>query len=218
MLSQPAAPMLSGTLTATRLKPNFAYQMKLVGSKNVTSLRLPADAKTDPEGWASWQLGRKGRWWCVTDEWNVSDADLSSHIRRGHTVVGYVLFDFFLTDANGNATKPFTLNSTYHVLWRTSRRTRTTRDSAVVRLNIERGAWGHDQATPQPGGTVGVFAEHEPNRPAPEQVKLPSGGYPVVLNITEESFHDNLSNSVPEGGFWAQVLEAPITFTDTSPN
>jgi hypothetical protein len=206
---------LSGTLTAERLKPNFAYQMKLVGSSKITSATQPPDPRKDAAGWASWQLGRNGRWWCATDAWNVSDADLESHLLAGHTVYGYLLFDFFITDAYGNATKPFALKSTYHVLWRVDQRARGANDSPIVTHDIYRGAWGYGLTEPPAyADQVGVYAEWEPNRPVPGEVKLPAGTYPVLFNITEESFHDNLGNAVPYGGFWAQVLEGDISFRD----
>jgi hypothetical protein len=206
---------LSGTLTAVRLKPNFAYQMKLVGRSTIGNARRPASPTSDPMGWASWQLGNNGRWWCLTDAWNVSDSELSSHLKRRHQVIGYLLFDFLITDAQGNATKPFALKSTYHVLWRSDQRARGANDSAIVPHDLYRGAWGYGLTDPPAlEGTTGVYAEWEPNRPLPGQVKLPAGPYPILLNITEESFHDNLGNTVPYGGFWAQVLEGQITFTD----
>ena len=210
-----SAPTLSGTLTAVQLKPNFAYQMKLVGKANITSARTPPSAKTNPEGWASWQLGNSGRWWCATCGWNVADSDLASHLRRGHYVIGYLLFDFFVTDAGGNAVKPFALKSTYHVLWRADQRTRGANDSPILWQDLSRGNWGYGLDPAQPGPRVGVYAEWEPSRPKPGKVRLPAGIYPVWFNLTEESFHDNLGNTVPYGGFWAQVLEGGVTFRDT---
>jgi hypothetical protein len=204
---------LSGTLVATSIKPNFAYQMKLIGKGGVTSSATPPSAETDPEGWASWQLGHNGRWWCYDCEWNVTDAELASHVSQGHTVVGYLLFDFFITDRDGDATKPFSLDSSYHVLWRTDQRTPESNDSAVVTHTVWRGLWGYNNSPAVEGPTVGVYAEWEPGRPTPGTLSLPVGTYPVRFNITEESFHDNLGNTVPFGGFWAQVYEGDLTFT-----
>jgi hypothetical protein len=205
------APLFRGTLTATRVKPNFAYQIKLVGRTNITTADAPAPT-AGPQEWASWQLGHAGRWWCVTDGWNVSDADLASHLAQGHYVIGYLLLDFFITDLEGAAVKSFRLNSTYHVLWRTDQRVPQPNDSRLKSCDLIRGAWGYDFSHPRRGGHVEVYAEWEPDRPLPGQVRLPDGRYPVLFNITEESFHDNLGNSVPHGGFWAQVLEGPMNF------
>jgi hypothetical protein len=210
-----SASTLSGLLSARSLKPNFAYQMKLVGRKTITNARTAPSANKDPEGWSSWQLGHYGRWWCNTCGWNVSDAELNSHVKRRHSVIGYLLYDFFVTDTSGNADKSFALNSTYHVLFRTDQQTRTSSDSAVLPWEVLRGQWGYGLSVPVSAGTAGIFAQGEPNRPAPGQVHLPAGPYSVWFNLTEESFHDNLGNTVPYGGFWAQVLETSIKFTGT---
>lgn len=204
---------LSGTLVATGIKPNFAYQMKLIGRTGVTSASTPPSSESDLEGWASWQLGHNGRWWCLEDAWNVTDAELPSHLSAGHTVIGYLLFDFFITDQYGDAAKPFSLDSSYHVLWRTDQRARGTNDSAILTHTIWRGLWGYNNEPAVEGPTVGVYAEWEPDRPTPGTLTLPVGTYPVKLNLTEESFHDNLGNTVPFGGFWAQVYEGDLTFT-----
>ena len=62
---------------------------------------------------------------------------------------------------------------------------------------------------------MGVFAEGEPGRPSPGMVTMPNGVYPVTINITEESFHDNMSYptiTTSYGGFWGQVLSGDLTF------
>ena len=202
----------SGTLKAAGLKPNFAYQMKLTGRVPATGERRPPAPDRDPEGGASWQLGHNGRWLCQTCGSNVSDAELRAHVKRGHLVYGYLLFDFFITDADGNATRPFALDSSYHVLWRTDQREPPRADSPVVWHPITRGPWGYLLDAPAAGETVGVFAEGEPDRPGPGRARLPAGSYPVRFNITEESFHANLSYDEEHGGFWAQVLESDIAF------
>ncbi len=209
---------LSGTLTAVKLKPNFAYQMKLGGTAPITTAaEPPLPQGSDPAdwaSWASWQLGHNGRWWCEELNWNIEDSDLQKCLAAGYHVSGYLLFDFFITDSNGNATKSFALDSTYHVLWRTDqRRPRKKLDSKAVRHAITRSSsWGYD--FDEKAGVVSVFAEGESpgTRPKPGDVRLPDGIYPVNFNLTEESFHDNLNNTVEYGGFWAQVLESPITF------
>lgn len=202
-----------GLLQAKRLKPNFAYQVKLVGRKPITSAEHAPLPTQDPEGWASWQLGHRGRWWCPQEGWNVGDWELANDVKAGKSVYGYLLFGFFITDSEGNATLELMPDNSYHVLWRTDQRTPEREDSPVLKHEMIRGQWGYEEATPADGGTVGIFAEHETDRPAPGHVRLPAGTYSAFLNITEESFHDNLSYTNPGGGFWAQVLEAPIHFT-----
>lgn len=211
---QTEADTLRGTLVVTGAKPNFAYQMKLVGRTPITTAQAPKASPGDPEAWACWQLGHVGRWWCEQDGWNVADGELADHLRLGHTVHGYLLFDFLLTDAEGNARQSFALDSSFHVLWRDDQRERTGADSQVRGGQIVRGSWGYGlSGEPVSVGQVGLFAEGEPNRPAPGEARLPAGEYSVWLNITEESFHDNLGTEVFGGGFWAQVLETNLRFT-----
>jgi hypothetical protein len=210
-----AGQAFGGTLTATSVKPNFAYQIKLVGRAPITSATAPPDPQTDAEGWASWQLGSRGRWWDQTAQWNLSDAELPGALTAGHDVIGYLLMDFFVTDRDGSATKSFLLDSSYHVLWRTDQKTPTSGDSAVVNHTIWRGLWGYGSDPVVEGSTVGVYAEGEPGRPAPGTLVMPYGVYPITLNITEESFHDNMQYpriTRRYGGFWAQVLEGNLTF------
>ena len=57
----------SGTLTATGLKPSFAYQMKLVGN-------------SDLDDWSNEQLGYAGRWWRVQpNPGNSNDTDYDNN-------------------------------------------------------------------------------------------------------------------------------------------
>ena len=203
-----------GTLTAVGLKPNFAYQMKLLGRTPITSAEGTADLAE--EAWASWQVGHQGRWWCIDDAWNVSDGQLAAHLNQGHRVTGYLLFEFFITDEDGNATVPFSLDSSYHVLWRTDQRGNEPNDSPVLWRDIVRGPYGYGLDPAELGERVGVYAEWEPGRPTPGTVELAAGRYPLLLNLTEESFHDNLGGPpVEHGGVWAQVLEGEVEFEVT---
>jgi hypothetical protein len=56
----------SGTLTASALKPNFSYQMKIVGNSNV-------------DDWTNEQLGYAGRWWRVQP--NPGNSDDTDYIK-----------------------------------------------------------------------------------------------------------------------------------------
>jgi hypothetical protein len=186
--------------------------MKLEGKAGIDSATRPPNPNADPEGWASWQLGHVGRWWCQTCNWNVSDAQLNSHVKRGHVVVGYLLFDYFVTDETGVAVKPFALDSSFHVLWKLSQRSPGSNDSSPTTHTVAMtSAWGYD--ADETDGTEAIYAEWEPDRPLPGQVELPAGPYPVWFNVTEESFHANLTYDQPLGGYWAQVLRGDVTFT-----
>lgn len=143
----------------------------------------------------------------------AEDEDLDSPGSRygdyheGHTLLGYLLFDFFVTDHEGNASHEFAVNSSYHVLWKTTQVPPGPTDGPVRRFTVrgERGrAYGREVGPTQ----VAIYAEHEFGRPEPGQVRLPPGRYRCRLLLTEESFHayggwgrrENL------GGQWAHAL------------
>lgn len=207
------ASTLQGTLLATALKPNFAYQLKLAGLAPVRGTEEEANAD-DPRAWSSWQLGRLGRWWCEDCQWNVSDDELADHVTDGHHVRGYLLFDWFVTDEAGNARHDFALASSLHVLWRVGQRERAPEDTAPRWYRVVRDPSVYPPHAAGVAQDVGLFAEWEPGRPLPGAVRLPAGTYEVALNLTEETFHANLGEArvLEGGGFWPWVLEAELGF------
>ena len=121
--------IFQGTLSASNLKPNFAYQLKIEGASGSPS-NLP--------------IGLAGRWW--QQEWSGSQwvsgqnlnnrgdgtspnpndliyfsrrdiVDLTSPSLLSYDYTAYLVFDCFVTDENGNASFSFETNSSYHVLW-----------------------------------------------------------------------------------------------------
>ena len=199
-----------GTIVATNLKPNFAYQIKLNGKPTHTW-------GADGDDWANEQLGYNGRWW--VDEydssggwvsgWNSADTEYAYWKERNFTdgsnvyvFQGYLLFENLVTDAAGKATKSFSLDSSFHVLWKTSQRTRKANDSTAATYTISAttaNAWySQNYATTK----VSLYAEWEPGRPLPGKVRLPNGEYNVRLFLTEESFHETAAGS----GSWATVM------------
>ena len=209
-----SATTLEGTLVATSLRPHFAYQAKIEGMPAKPYPWTGADL-ADPLNWSNKQLGSIGRWWCVDDGWNVSDAELASGAHDGHMVLGYVLFDFLVTDINGDATLDVRLDSSFHVLWRTDQRRRNPRLDSSPRSHL---VTYSDAVYSEPFAdqTVQVYAEGETGRPRPGQVTLPAGNYLCRLLITEESFHNvppELASqfpwgqtNYPDGGFWAHAV------------
>lgn len=218
------ADTLEGTLIATNLRPHFAYQVKLEGTPQKPYPWSSADL-ADPRNWANKQIGSVGRWWCDTCGWNVTDSELRRH--RGHWILGYVLFDFFITDINGNAEQPIHLDSSFHVLWRTDQRTPTSNDGPPREHVV---TWSSEVYGPSsfPDTLASVYAEWEPSRPLPGQVTLLAGQYQCRLLLTEESFHNvppELAGQFPggytnyaDGGFWANALsDAEFAFTIVGP-
>ena len=220
--------ILSGTMSATNLKPNFAYQLKLSG--------FPTD---EPE--ANENLGFSGRWW--KEEWDGSkwangwnlndkrpgyfpnsndvwylshkdDPDLTGTSPTGlkYRFTGYRPFDYFISDSNGNATVQFRMIDTYHVLWKTSQRTRDADDGPVKCHTFDPDP-GFQPAydTNYPGSTVEIFGEWE--RLPPGEIYLAAGSYTLDFLLTEESFHESGGVS----GWWAHAAHGQGRFTIVRP-
>jgi len=197
----------SGALTATGLKPNFAYQMKLVG-------------KPEMDNWSNEQLGYAGRWWRVQpNPGNSDDTDYENNKDDPNYIYqGYLLFDYFSTDQQGNATVNFIANSSYHVLWATNDSTGIgtghkdpgANDSAVIYYDFSASPAINPAAysTDYGNAHVGVFAEWESGRALPGQLSLPMGEYQFKFVLTEESFHQS-----GLGGGWATVLQCDVNLT-----
>jgi hypothetical protein len=210
----------TGVLTATNLKPNFAYQLKLVGTPG-----------TDDNE----RIGLAGRWW--EQEWlgtswsdganlnnkgdgytSPNDATYFAHrdIKDGtsdtgyhykHT--GYLVFAYFITDSNGDAEVVFESGDCCHVLWMTTQRTRTGDDGPLKTWSfdpdISEAAYDVDYSS----STVSIFGEWE--RLPMGEVDLQPGSYACQIVLTEESFH----GTDPLEGTWATVMGADISFTIT---
>jgi hypothetical protein len=210
---------LQGTLIAVNLKPNFAYQLKLVGT--------PGTAANE-------RIGLAGRWW--QEEWigswtggqnlnnkgdgsspnpndldyfqnrDITDSTSPTGLNYKHT--GYLVFDYFITDENGNATLDFETNSSYHVLWKTTQSQPYTDDDGPIKSKT----FDPDPASPAYDvnfsvNTTEVFGEWE---------RLPVGGIYwytgdfTQMKLTEESFH---GSGGTYAGNWAAAMGADMPFT-----
>jgi hypothetical protein len=216
----PDALTLHGTLSAANLKPNFAYQLKLAGYSDTPSNE---------------RIGLSGRWW--QEEWNgtkwangqnlndkgvtgtspnPNDAvylarrdipDASSPSGKHYRYTGYTVFDYFITDNNGNASLSFGADSCYHVLWKTSQRGRTASDGPIKTSSFDVGPPLPAYDTDHPAATVGVYGEWE--RLPVGGVPLSPGDYACQIILTEECFHG--SGGQYAGG-WAAAMGADINF------
>lgn len=218
----PVGNKMEGTLTSSNLKPNFAYQLKLVGT--------PGDACNE-------RIGLAGRWW--QEEWDGSSwsnghnlnnkgdgsspnpndlvyferrfiEDPSSPTGYHYRYTGYLVFDYFITDSDGAATLCFETGSCYHVLWKTSQRGNTANDGPVKTVTFDPDPSEPAYDDDYPSNTVSIFGEWE---------RLPMGGvhlqpweYNCQIILTEESFH---GSGGPLAGNWAGAMSADITFTIT---
>ena len=212
-----------GTLTAINLKPNFAYQLKLVGNPDI-------DPGTNE------RTGLAGRWW--QEEWdgtkwangqnlnNKGDGsspspnentyfdrrdipDVTSPSGLHYRYVGYLVFDYFITDEDGNTNLEFETNSSFHVLWKTSQRTWTASDGPIKTHTFDVDPTispAYDTAYGE--ATVDIFGEWE--RLPVEGIFLQPGDYVAEIILTEESFHGSGGTFA---GNWAAAMGADIGFS-----
>ncbi|RMD76322.1 MAG: hypothetical protein D6820_12925, partial [Lentisphaerae bacterium] len=208
-------------LSATGLKPNFAYQFKLV---------------TDPGTSTSELVGYSGRWWeqewlgtAWSSGWNLNDkgdgsspnpndllyearkdiADSSSPTGLHYLYTGYRVLGYFITDATGSAEVTIDDANSYHVLWKTSQISPTADDGPLITYTYSVNP-ADDPAydTTYPEATVSIFGEWE--RLPRDGIGLLAGTYTACyVLLTEESFH----GSAPLAGFWAHALKGPMSFT-----
>lgn len=223
-----AGTVLAGTLTARNLKPNFAYQLKLLGLPGTSANEL---------------IGLVGRWW--QEEWNGSEwvngrnlndkgdgsspnpndiiyfatrdiADESSPNGLRFKYIGYLVFDYFMTDGTGAVTLSFEVNGSYHVLWKpppapatNTQRVRTEQDGSLVSHTYDvdpasSAAYDVDYGEQ----TVGIFGEWE--RLPVGDIYLPPGYYGAKMILTEESFHGSGESFA---GMWSTATSDDVQFT-----
>ncbi len=209
-----------GSLAAVSLKPNFAYQLKLVGYSD------------DP---SNESIGFAGRWW--QEEWNGSEwtngqnlndkgdgsspnpndsvylsrrdiLDPTSPTGKKYRYTAYLVFDYFITDENGDASLGFEANSSYHVLWNTQQRTRTGSDGPPKTTTFDPDTSQVAYSTDYPESTMTVFGEWE--RLPVGGVFLANGSYDCQIMLTEESFHGWPGGDYTGG--WAAAMGTGIQF------
>lgn len=212
--------VLYGTLTGRNLKPNFTYQVKLVG-----------DPETDPA--ANEMIGLSGRWW--QEEWNGSEwvngrnlnskgdgsspnpndeeyfdnrdiPDETSPTGLHYRYTGYMVFDYFTTDSRGKVSLDFQVDSCYHVLFKTTQRTPTESDGPVKTTTFDpkiNSTYDIDYGS----STVSIFGEWE--RLPVGGVFLTPGDYTCNIILTEESFH---GSGGTYAGNWAAAMGGEVTF------
>jgi hypothetical protein len=206
----PGVPYFVGRIQARGLKPNFAYQLKLMG-KPQRGARGWGERGDDV---ANERLGYAGRWWCDSyhysqtnfDDWHYLYFYKEADPGQEHAIAGYLFMGVFVTDAKGDASVDISGRNSYHITWQGWQNGRKDTFAGAWRL----GVWPFDSRGPSPfygygaqrpsRSSVSLFYEYEPNRPQP--VVLPRGTYNCRLVLTEESFHSDLSN----GGYWQSVL------------
>ncbi len=184
----PAPNKLSGTITATGLKPYATYQVKFIG---------------DPTNeMANEYIGYKGRWTvtnvsCSGSGCNRTDAQYEANkISHAETIAGYLVWDFFTADSSGNATKVVETANSYHVLWSGGGTCNTVANTYLANL---------DSAHPTIKFSPADKVDGEIERGTCGGLTLNPGTYDLKMVLTEESFHQS-------PGTWAEVLMKDINF------
>jgi len=216
----PHGRLLRGVLSATGLKPNFAYQIKLIGTPGTeTNEKLGFAGRWWQEVWngSAWPLGWNlndkgdGSFPNPNDQGYLSRRDVvsaTSPTGRLYRFSAYIVLAYFITNSDGEADVSFVGDSSLHVLWTTEQRLRVADDGAVVTASVR-----PDPAHPayDVGGeemTLSVFGEWE--RLPGGGVFLGDGSYDCSILLTEESFH---GMGGTYAGFWAPALSGAVAFT-----
>jgi hypothetical protein len=119
----PGVPYFVGRIDATGLKPNFCYQLKLLGKPVKGSRGWGAEG----DDVANERLGYAGRWWCDSShasQTNFDDSHYLNYYKNApangnpvHNIYGYQYIGMFVTDRFGEAHVSFNGQYSYHVTW-----------------------------------------------------------------------------------------------------
>ena len=176
-----------GRLIGRNLKPDFTYQMKIFGKPCCYYLQVCDNESNE-------KIGYLGRWWDLNKSdanKNINDDEYEAN-KDIHCIFGYLVFDYFTTDVNGDVVKDFECDSSYHVLW-------CNCTGKINNYDLV------DGLCPEC-----VTGEPEGGRPAPGTLIMPGGDYNVRFTLTEECFH--------QGWNWSSVLSNDsIEFTIARP-
>ncbi len=204
----PGAPYFVGRVQASGLKPNFAYQLKLIGKP-----------QRGTRGWGAMgndlsneRIGYAGRWWCDSSHATQTNFDDSHYVDfyknaapgTEHDIYGYQFMGDVVSDRFGNVNAAISGEIAYHITWASWQG--GIQDVAFGTFSVQGGVqtsgfYGYGSTAPN--GSVELFYEYEAGRPNP--VVLPAGVYKCRFVLTEETFHNNYS-STPLGGYWKGVL------------
>jgi hypothetical protein len=210
---QDHAPTMGGRLTGSNLKPNFAYQVKLNGKPTYFW-------GSEGDDLANERIGFAGRWWLnkveratgtVVGGWNSNDAEYvawkAQYFTDGvydYVYEGYLLFAGLATDEDGQVAQDLTVDSSFHVLWKTAQRTPGPNDAPPILHTFVVNETSDWYASSQADEVRSIYAEWESTRALPGELALLAGSYNVRLFLTEESFHESAGS--PPSGSWATVM------------
>jgi len=184
----PDAGKITGTVTATGLKPYATYQLKFEG-KPTCMYGVAGDNV------ANENVGYMGRWWDNTTNSNTNDAGYVAN-HTTHCITGYLVWGYITADASGNVTKIVTTDSSYHVLWSGGGICDTVANTFLAHL---------DAAHPTVWFSPADKVNGEIERGSCYGMTFISGTYKLGMSLTEESFHQG-------PGTWTTVMIGDIEF------
>jgi hypothetical protein len=231
--TNPSDRFFVGQIKASGLKPNFWYQMKLVGKPQwgATGWGTSGDDTSNEN------IGYAARWWCTTDGtttnfddnyfWNNYGSPTLANSRR-QDIYGYMYMAGFLTDEYGNArtivttdengnsvytSVPISFNGSksYHVTWKEGQ---NGYFHEFIREFTPSSASGYGYGSSVSKTPVKLWYEYEWGYSGrgnqvrtPKDVRLRSGSYNCRFVLTEETFHNN-PDYAPNyhGGRWQVVM------------
>lgn len=207
-------PYFVGEVAATGLKPNFWYQVKLIGK--------PTLGETGKAAWSAYgddltneRIGYAARWWCDTANHgtgtNFDDAHYETFHQNAtdinrHNMYGYLYMGGFLTNEFGNYSGPVNSSRSYHVTWKGSQTGAKDVYIGALKLSSNSG-YGYGSLF-QSTTSTSLYYEYERGYSSnqvsrySDSIRLPAGEYHCRLLLTEESFHNTSTN----GGYWQGVL------------
>jgi hypothetical protein len=156
-------------------------------------------ASTAEEQLANEMIGLSGRWWYEINR----DDDYYDDNKSAVNIIGYLVFDFFTADENGNANVDIVSDESYHVLWCGP----TVKDNTYLDPvdDTQSPFSDYELKCEQP-----MLCHADDVIPEIERSgfsALPEGDYPNVrLVLTEESFHQSC-------GTWSTVMDAETSFS-----
>lgn len=202
----PGVPYFVGHIRASGLKPNFSYQLKLVGKPQ----RGTRGWGTLGDDLSNERIGKAGRWWCDSShaaQTNFDDAHYYRYYKyappgQEHNIYGYHYMGEFVTDGKGSADVDITGQYSYHITWASWQG--GIRDTLFGTFPVRGSALGdgsfYGYGSSAPNDNVTLYYEYEASRTNP--VMLPAGNYKCRFVLTEETFH----NTSYLGGYWRGVL------------
>lgn len=185
----PSLEKLSGTITASGLKPYATYQLKFEGTPTCQ------DAGGDDA--LNEYIGSIGRWWDNTSNTNASDAQKASN--PSHCYTGYLVWDHITADTSGNVTKSVETANSYHVLWCGGGACDTNNNSQLQNT---------DGSVNPPGFPYCAASDvnGDIERFSCGGLTLEPGVYNLKFILNEESFHQS------SYGTWTAVMDTVIDF------